>query len=164
MALPDLIEERERAVLHLRSYNWDYFIEESQGLLLMSIAPGGKLFHEWGQQDVASAGFSDLPRHIRKGLQYTETRWDQAARIQQENSSVTEWSDFQRRQLHKSWTDPSQRPTSGFIWPGGPDVKPGEGNRNWYNPRTKESLRMDMDHSYPPGPHFDLMSRINDDH
>jgi hypothetical protein len=48
-----------------------------------------------------------------------------------------------------------QSPGDGFEWVGKPDSVPGDGNGNWYNKNTDESLRNDMRHAPPIGPHWD---------
>lgn len=47
------------------------------------------------------------------------------------------------------------KPPKGFEWRGKPGSKPGSKDGNWYNPRTGESLRPDLDHPGPIGPHWD---------
>ena len=50
--------------------------------------------------------------------------------------------------------NPSKAP-AGFQWRGKPGSKPGSTDGNWYNPKTKESLRPDLNHGAPYGPHWD---------
>ncbi|MBL8723721.1 MAG: hypothetical protein JNK49_06715, partial [Planctomycetes bacterium] len=50
--------------------------------------------------------------------------------------------------------DPAKAP-KGFEWRGRPGSKPGTKGGNYYNPRTGESLRPDLDHPEPIGPHWD---------
>jgi hypothetical protein len=50
--------------------------------------------------------------------------------------------------------DPSKAP-KGFEWRGKPGSKPGSKDGNWYNPKTGESLRPDLEHPKPIGPHWD---------
>ena len=51
--------------------------------------------------------------------------------------------------------DPTKPPAPGWEWRGAPGSQPGDGNGNWYNPETGESLHPDMDHGPPQGPHWD---------
>jgi RHS repeat-associated protein len=53
--------------------------------------------------------------------------------------------------------DPS-RPPKGYEWRGKPGSKPGSQDGNWYNPNTGESLRPDLNHPNPIGPHWDYRS------
>ncbi len=50
--------------------------------------------------------------------------------------------------------DPTKAP-DGYEWRGKPDSTPGSKNGNYYNPRTKETLRPDLNHPDPIGPHWD---------
>ncbi len=50
--------------------------------------------------------------------------------------------------------DPTKAP-KGFIWKGKTGSIPGSKNGSWYNPETKETLRPDLNHPYPIGPHWD---------
>ncbi|MFQ5472815.1 MAG: hypothetical protein ACE5FA_08025, partial [Dehalococcoidia bacterium] len=50
--------------------------------------------------------------------------------------------------------NPAKAP-KGFEWRGKPGSKPGSKEGNWYNPKTGESLRPDLDHPGPIGPHWD---------
>jgi RHS repeat-associated protein len=50
--------------------------------------------------------------------------------------------------------NPSKAP-KGFEWRGKPGSKPGSKDGNWYNPKTGETLRPDLDHPFPIGPHWD---------
>ncbi len=43
----------------------------------------------------------------------------------------------------------------GFEWRGKPGSTPGSKEGNWYNPKTGESLRPDLDHPGSIGPHWD---------
>jgi RHS repeat-associated protein len=52
-------------------------------------------------------------------------------------------------------TDPTQPPGPGYEWRGQPGSVPGDPNGNWYNPNTGESLRPDLSHPDPIGPHWD---------
>ena len=54
--------------------------------------------------------------------------------------------------------DPSKSPFKGFEWRGKPNSKPGDKNGNYYNPKTGESCRPDLDHPKPIGPHWDYKS------
>ena len=50
-------------------------------------------------------------------------------------------------------TDP---PGPGYEWgTDNPDSKPGDKDGNWTNPKTGESLRPDLGHGDPQGPHWD---------
>jgi len=51
-------------------------------------------------------------------------------------------------------TNPAKAP-KGFEWRGKPGSTPGSKEGNWYNPKTGESLRPDLDHPGPIGPHWD---------
>jgi hypothetical protein len=51
--------------------------------------------------------------------------------------------------------DPTVPPGPGFEWYGRPGSQPGDPSGNWYNPQTNESLRPDMNHPSPLGPHWD---------
>src|SRR5690606_21892476 len=51
-------------------------------------------------------------------------------------------------------TNPAKAP-KGYEWRGKPNSKPGSKDGNWYNPKTGESLRPDLNHSDPIGPHWD---------
>jgi len=50
--------------------------------------------------------------------------------------------------------DPSV-PPSGYVWRGQPGSQPGGPNGNYYNPQTQETLRPDLQHEPPLGPHWD---------
>ncbi len=50
--------------------------------------------------------------------------------------------------------DPTAIP-EGFEWKGRPGSKPGDKEGNYHNPETGESLRPDLDHNPPVGPHWD---------
>jgi hypothetical protein len=50
--------------------------------------------------------------------------------------------------------NPAKAP-NGFEWKGKPGSTPGSKDGNWYNPKTGESLRPDLDHPDPIGPHWD---------
>lgn len=51
-------------------------------------------------------------------------------------------------------TNPGKAP-KGFEWKGKPGSLPGSKDGNWYNPKTGESLRPDLNHPKPIGPHWD---------
>jgi hypothetical protein len=51
-------------------------------------------------------------------------------------------------------TNPAKAP-KGFEWKGEPGSAPGSKDGNWYNPKTGESLRPDLNHPDPIGPHWD---------
>jgi len=51
-------------------------------------------------------------------------------------------------------TDPAKAPI-GYEWRGKTGAKPGSKDGNWYNPETGESLRPDLNHPSPVGPHWD---------
>ena len=51
-------------------------------------------------------------------------------------------------------TNPTKAP-KGFEWRGKPGSTPGSKGGNWYNPKTGESLRPDLNHPKPIGPHWD---------
>jgi hypothetical protein len=58
----------------------------------------------------------------------------------------------------KNFRYPGKNPAKGpkgFEWKGKPDSKPGSKDGNWYNPKTGETLRPDLDHPDPIGPHWD---------
>lgn len=62
-------------------------------------------------------------------------------------------------QLYSSVPDfpgnnPSKVPTD-YEWRGKPGSTPGSKDGNYYNPSTKESLRPDLNHPDPIGPHWD---------
>ncbi len=46
-------------------------------------------------------------------------------------------------------------PPEGFEWKGKPGSTPGDKEGNYFNPETGESLRPDLDHAPPVGPHWD---------
>lgn len=50
--------------------------------------------------------------------------------------------------------DPSKAP-AGYQWRGKPGSAPGSKEGNYYNPKTGESLRPDLNHAPPIGPHWD---------
>lgn len=50
--------------------------------------------------------------------------------------------------------DPSVAP-DGFEWRGQPGSTPGSKSGNYYNPNTGETLRPDLNHMPPVGPHWD---------
>lgn len=52
-------------------------------------------------------------------------------------------------------TDPKQPPGKDWVWRGKPGSRPGDKDGNWYNPKTGESLRPDLDHPPPVGPRWD---------
>lgn len=49
--------------------------------------------------------------------------------------------------------DKNKPPTPDFEWRG--KGKPEDGKGNWFNPKTGESLRPDLNHEEPIGPHWD---------
>lgn len=51
-------------------------------------------------------------------------------------------------------SDPSKAP-HGTEWRGRPGSNPGSKQGNYYNPRTNESYRPDLEHPDPIGPHWD---------
>ncbi|TAK52110.1 MAG: hypothetical protein EPO25_14675, partial [Gammaproteobacteria bacterium] len=51
-------------------------------------------------------------------------------------------------------TNPAKAP-DGFVWKGKPSSVPESKDGNWYNPKTGESLRPDLSHPGPIGPHWD---------
>jgi RHS repeat-associated protein len=53
-------------------------------------------------------------------------------------------------------SDPTKAP-EGYEWRGRPGSKPGDKEGGYYNPQTKESLRPDLDHATPIGPHWDYI-------
>jgi hypothetical protein len=53
-----------------------------------------------------------------------------------------------------SGNNPGKAP-KGFEWKGKPGSIPGSKDGNWYNPKTGESLRPDLNHPKPIGPHWD---------
>jgi hypothetical protein len=58
--------------------------------------------------------------------------------------------------------DPTKSPFKNFEWRGKPNSKPGDKNGNYYNPKTGESCRPDLDHPEPIGPHWDYKSPTGD--
>ncbi len=56
-------------------------------------------------------------------------------------------------------TDPT-KPPQGFEWRGQPGSTPGSKNGNYYNPSTGESLRPDLLHPAPIGPHWDYKDAL----
>jgi hypothetical protein len=50
---------------------------------------------------------------------------------------------------------PTESPGAPYRWRGLPESKPGDPYGNWYNEQTKESLRPNLDHDPPIGPHWD---------
>ena len=58
-------------------------------------------------------------------------------------------------------TNPAKAP-KGFEWRGKPGSKRGSKDGNWHNPTTKESLRPDLDHQAPIGPHWDYKDPSGD--
>ena len=50
--------------------------------------------------------------------------------------------------------NPAKAP-KGFEWKGKPGSAPGSKDGNWFNPKTRESLRPDLNHPDPIGPHWD---------
>ncbi len=55
-------------------------------------------------------------------------------------------------------TNPATAP-EGFEWRGQPGSTPGSKGGNWYNPKTGETLRPDLNHPAPIGPHWDYKDR-----
>jgi hypothetical protein len=51
-------------------------------------------------------------------------------------------------------SDPT-KPPEGFLWKGRPGSAPGSREGNYVKPETRESLRPDLDHPDPVGPHWD---------
>jgi len=51
--------------------------------------------------------------------------------------------------------DPKLPPGPGFQWKGQPGSQPGDPEGSWYNPNGPETLRPDMEHKPPIGPHWD---------
>jgi len=52
-------------------------------------------------------------------------------------------------------SDATKPPAPGWEWRGAPDGLPGDSRGNWYNSQTGETLRPDLDHPSPIGPHYD---------
>jgi uncharacterized Zn-binding protein involved in type VI secretion len=52
-------------------------------------------------------------------------------------------------------TDPTKPPSPEYQWRGRPGSEPGGKDGNYHNPETGESLRPDLDHPPPQGPHWD---------
>lgn len=50
--------------------------------------------------------------------------------------------------------DPAKAPR-GYEWRGKPGSQPGSKDGNYYKPKTRESLRPDLSHDPPTGPHWD---------
>jgi len=50
--------------------------------------------------------------------------------------------------------NPNKAP-KGYKWRGKPNSKPGSKSGNYYNSKTRETLRPDLNHSEPIGPHWD---------
>jgi RHS repeat-associated protein len=59
-------------------------------------------------------------------------------------------------------TDPKLPPASGWEWRG-PGL-PGSPEGRWFNPITRESLRPDLQHPKPIGPHWDYRAPNRGDH
>ncbi|MGC2786957.1 MAG: RHS repeat-associated core domain-containing protein [Roseiarcus sp.] len=59
-------------------------------------------------------------------------------------------------------SNPTEPPGPGFEWRGAPGSTPGSPNGNWYNPNTGESLRPDLSHPEPIGPHYDYRAPSGD--
>ncbi len=64
-------------------------------------------------------------------------------------------------QLKYPGSDPTKAP-KGYEWRGKPGSSPGSKNGNYYNPRTGESLRPDLNHPDPIGPHWDYRNSSGD--
>jgi RHS repeat-associated protein len=58
--------------------------------------------------------------------------------------------------------DPTARPGPDYEWRGKPGSQPGDKEGSWYNPKTGESLRPDVDHPPPIGPHWDYKDKDGD--
>ena len=56
------------------------------------------------------------------------------------------------------------KPPEGFEWRGKPGSKPGSKEGNYHNPKTGESIRPDLDHPEPIGPHWDYKDPNGDWH
>ena len=57
--------------------------------------------------------------------------------------------------------DPTKGP-DGFDWRSrNPNSKPGDKDGNFWNPKDKVSVRPDLDHAPPIGPHWDVHDRVN---
>ncbi len=52
-------------------------------------------------------------------------------------------------------TNPTDSPGADWQWRGKPGSVPGSPDGSWYNPNTGESLRPDLNHPAPVGPHWD---------
>jgi hypothetical protein len=52
-----------------------------------------------------------------------------------------------------------QPPGPGWIWKGAPGSQPGDGQGNWWNPATGQSIWKDANHPAPLGPHDDYRIR-----
>ena len=55
--------------------------------------------------------------------------------------------------------DPTKPPGKGWEWRG--KGEPGSKKGGWYKPKTGESLRPDLDHPLPIGPHWDYQPYRN---
>ncbi len=55
-------------------------------------------------------------------------------------------------------TDPRVPPGPGYEWRGQPGSQPGDPEGSWYNPKTDETLRPDMNHLPPTPPHWDYQT------
>lgn len=58
--------------------------------------------------------------------------------------------------------DPTQPPGPGYEWRGQPGSTPGGPRGSWYNPQTRETLRPDLSHPEPSGPHYDYRAPNGD--
>ncbi len=55
-------------------------------------------------------------------------------------------------------TDPRVPPGPGYEWRGQPGSQPGDPEGSWYNPKTDETLRPDMNHLPQTPPHWDYQT------
>lgn len=51
--------------------------------------------------------------------------------------------------------DDLSKTSEGYEWHGKPGSQPGDGNGNYYNPKTGEYLRPDLNHPEGIAPHWD---------
>lgn len=60
-------------------------------------------------------------------------------------------------------SDPTKPPGPGWEWKGKPGSQPGDPEGAWHNPGEDQSLRPDLDHADPLGPHWDWIDSAGKD-
>jgi RHS repeat-associated protein len=140
---------------------WDAAIEAS--LAAASLHPAGMvagLGYELSQGNLLGAGLALVPldKLARLGIGLGRLAWGGLKRLfgcaVRTSKHCGKLDRAARGGAKFPGTNPAKAP-KGFEWRGKPGSTPGSKEGNWYNPKTGESLRPDLNHPGPIGPHWD---------